>query len=246
MSDEEKRIEELEQQLKIEKLEKELAEAKNSHNSEENKTEVKNTETSMWSEWFEHPWIASIGIVLLIGYLANSMFDIDTIKQRKDGNYCVNLKPTSADRRMFCAKNEADIEQFKKCVKSPQLRIMYTMDKNTFGQYSQASDDSFYNACKMSTVWEKEDKSKSTSTGKNLQEANDENQYYIDDYNDYDPDPYEGVEIKTYNYKGIDIEYNAKNSNISEITPVAKQCYDEGNTDSESLNQCVGIKLRWF
>lgn len=63
---------------------------------------------------------------------------------------------------------------------------------------------------------------------------------------DYDPDPYEGVELKNYNYKGIDIEYNAKTSKVSEITPVAKQCYDEGNTDSESLNQCVGVKLRWF
>lgn len=238
MSDEQKRIEELEQQLKIAKLEKELAEAKNTQNNTEEK-ETENTQSSMWSEWIEHPWIAAIGIVLLIGYLANNMFDIDTVKKRKDGNYCVNLKPTNADRRMFCAKKEADIEQFKKCVKSPQLRIMYAVDKNTFGQYSQASDDSFYDTCKMPTVWEKtkENSSNEKKTQKAEQQINDEPEYYIGD---------EEIIVKIYNYKGIDIEYDSNSNSISEISTVAEQCYDEGNTDSESLNQCVGVKLHWF
>ena len=84
MSDEQKRIEELEQQLKIAKLEKELAEAKNTQKNTEEK-ETENIQSSMWSEWIEHPWIAAIGIVLLIGYLANNMFDIDIVKKEKMG-----------------------------------------------------------------------------------------------------------------------------------------------------------------
>lgn len=198
------------------------------------------------AKFFKHPWRYSLILAVMFLMFGNPFSDLWYSMKEKDGTYCMNTKVAEGEKRTFCANDEKALDTFKDCLKSPQLKLMYSADKMTFGSYSQASDDSFYNACKMSTVWEKEDKSKSTSTGTSLQEANGENQYYTDDYNAYDPDPYEGVEIKNYNYKGIDIEYNAKTSKISEITPVAEQCYNEGNKDSESLNQCVGVKLHWF
>lgn len=66
---------------------------------------------------------------------------------------------------------------------------------------------------------------------------NAEPEYYIGD---------DEIVVKTYTYQGIDIEYDSNSTSVSKIAPVAKQCYNEGNTDSESLNQCVGIKLHWF
>lgn len=87
-----------------------------------------------------------------------------------------------------------------------------------------------------------------TDNNKEMQEQTiiEESNYNNEDNYDYDPDPYEGVEIKTYNFKGIDVEYNAKEEQLSDVTSVSEKCYNEGNTTSENLNQCVGIKLHRF
>ncbi len=77
-----------------------------------------------------------------------------------------------------------------------------------------------------------------------IEESSSENE---DSYDyDYDPDPYAGVDLRTYFYEGIKIEYDANQNNMEEVAKTAEQCYKLGNKTAADLNQCVGIKLRWY
>lgn len=59
-------------------------------------------------------------------------------------------------------------------------------------------------------------------------------------------DEYSEIEPEIYNYKGIDIMYNPSLSTEKEVKSTAEECYSKGKTNAEDLNQCIGIKLKWF
>lgn len=77
-----------------------------------------------------------------------------------------------------------------------------------------------------------------------IEESSSENEDSYDYY--YDPDPYAGVDLRTYFYEGIKIEYNANQNNMEEVAKTAEQCYKLGNKTAADLNQCVGVKLHWY
>lgn len=92
----------------------------------------------------------------------------------------------------------------------------------------------------------KTDNNQSIQEQQALQESsyeNEDNYYY--DY-DYDSDPYAGIDLRTFFYKGIKIEYDANNNNVDDVAKMAEKCYKKGNKTSEDLKHCIGINLHWF
>lgn len=69
----------------------------------------------------------------------------------------MKTKVLEGEKRTFCSKDEKDLISFKNCLNSPQVKFMQIADKGFFGDYSQATDDSFYPVCKPVSVWEKKD-----------------------------------------------------------------------------------------
>lgn len=134
---------------------------KNKENSK--KQQTKKEETSdlgvldAINSFFEHPFRNILIIIILLHLFGNPFSDLWTPVQEDDGTYCMKTKIFDGEKRTFCSKNEKDLIAFKNCLKSPQVKIMQMSEKSYFGDYSQATDDSFYPVCKPVSVWEKKD-----------------------------------------------------------------------------------------
>lgn len=109
------------------------------------------------NSFFEHPFRNILIIIILLHLFGNPFSDLWTPVQEDDGTYCMKTKIFDGEKRTFCSKNEKDLIAFKNCLKSPQVKIMQMSEKRYFGDYSQATDDSFYPVCKPVSVWEKKD-----------------------------------------------------------------------------------------
>lgn len=170
-------------------------------------------------------------------------FPVETTTIDGEENYCINISVLEGSERTFCSTDKEALSKFTAKVKEQEAKMSAEMAFRGQSVSSEATglfslDNIIYAGPKNQYhIYERNLQAEQNTSNNVKQDANDEKQYYIDD---------EDVELKTYNYKGIDIEYNPNDAKVSEITPVAEQCYNEGNTDSESLNQCVGVKLHWF
>ncbi len=186
--------------------------------------------------FFKHPFLSIIGIAIFFHIFGNPFSDLWTPVKQKDNIYCMKTKVADGEKRTFCAKDEKSLLAFKDCLKSPQLKLMYTADKAYFGEYSQASDESFYGVCRNNSVWEKTEDATNTKTQKE-EPISDEitGLGYVDD-----------EETKTHEFMGMNITYNPALSTEQQVEETAVECFNGGNTSEESLNQCVGRKLNWF
>lgn len=253
MSDEQKRIEELEQQLKIAKLEKELAEMKGVNKeksvdeqlienqiNKENKVDSPTQANKDKINYGEDSNILFIKIAAIIFFGIVGFPIFHAIFGEKIDVY------NPETRTYFSVASTNELKQYEKpSVIDYKGKLFYYDGKKTSGglvymklanmEMEGESFDCMQADLDIQTLGKTI--RKACKTSKSEQETNNEPEYYIGD---------EEIIVKTYNYKGIDIEYDSNSNSISEITTAAEQCYNEGNTDSESLNQCIGVKLHWF
>lgn len=125
-----------------------------------NKEQEKDTGLVDWSSvnfFFKHPILSIIIIAIAVHIFGNPFSDLWRTVKEDDETYCMKTKVLEGEKRTFCSKDEKDLISFKNCLNSPQVKFMQIADKGFFGDYSQATDDSFYPVCKPVSVWEKKD-----------------------------------------------------------------------------------------
>lgn len=125
-----------------------------------NKGQEKDTGLVDWSSvnfFFKHPILSIIIIAIAVHIFGNPFSDLWRTVKEDDETYCMKTKVLEGEKRTFCSKDEKDLISFKNCLNSPQVKFMQIADKGFFGDYSQATDDSFYPVCKPVSVWEKKD-----------------------------------------------------------------------------------------
>lgn len=125
-----------------------------------NKEQEKDTGLVDWSSvnfFFKHPILSIIIIAIAVHIFGNPFSDLWRTVKEDDETYCMKTKVLEGEKRTFCSKDEKDLISFKNCLNSPQVKFMQIADKGFFGDYSQATDDSFYPVCKPESVWEKKD-----------------------------------------------------------------------------------------
>lgn len=125
-----------------------------------NKEQEKDTGLADWSSvnfFFKHPILSIIIIAIAVHIFGNPFSDLWRAVKEDDETYCMKTKVLEGEKRTFCSKDEKDLISFKNCLNSPQVKFMQIADKGFFGDYSQATDDSFYPVCKPVSVWEKKD-----------------------------------------------------------------------------------------
>ena len=189
------------------------------------------------NSFFEHPFRNILIIIILLHLFGNPFSDLWTPVQEDDGTYCMKTKIFDGEKRTFCSKNEKDLIAFKNCLKSPQVKIMQMSEKRYFGDYSQATDDSFYPVCKPVSVWEKtkrhnvdESADNSTNdTGASCQLGD-----------------LIGEDVEVVKYNGIyehDIQYHTSDFSPEDIKKMAKQCEAEGGVYGEDFDCCISQKM---
>ena len=125
-----------------------------------NKEQEKDTGLVDWSSvnfFFKHLILSIIIIAIAVHIFGNPFSDLWRTVKEDDETYCMKTKVLEGEKRTFCSKDEKDLISFKNCLNSPQVKFMQIADKGFFGDYSQATDDSFYPVCKPVSVWEKKD-----------------------------------------------------------------------------------------
>lgn len=125
-----------------------------------NKEQEKDTGLVDWSSvnfFVKHPILSIIIIAIAVHIFGNPFSDLWRTVKEDDETYCMKTKVLEGEKRTFCSKDEKDLISFKNCLNSPQVKFMQIADKGFFGDYSQATDDSFYPVCKPVSVWEKKD-----------------------------------------------------------------------------------------
>ena len=125
-----------------------------------NKEQEKDTGLVDWSSvnfFFKHPILSIIIIAIAVHIFGNPFSDLWRTVKEDDETYCMKTKVLEGEKRTFCSKDEKDLISFKNCLNSPQVKFMQIADKGFFGDYYQATDDSFYPVCKPVSVWEKKD-----------------------------------------------------------------------------------------
>lgn len=128
----------------------------------ENKNKEQEQDTGLvdWSSvnfFFKHPILSIIIIAIAVHIFGNPFSDLWRTVKEDDETYCMKTKVLEGEKRTFCSKDEKDLISFKNCLNSSQVKFMQIADKGFFGDYSQATDDSFYPVCKPVSVWEKKD-----------------------------------------------------------------------------------------
>ena len=134
--------------------------SKESIKENKNKEQEKDTGLVDWSSvnfFFKHPILSIIIIAIAVHIFGNPFSDLWRTVKEDDETYCMKTKVLEGEKRTFCSKDEKDLISFKNCLNSPQVKFMQIADKGFFGDYSQATDDSFYPVCKPVSVWEKKD-----------------------------------------------------------------------------------------
>ena len=227
-----------------------------------NTTKEKSSKEEVSDSWQTIAWklgLAIIGAIILSNLFPNIFsdkivvtnpntgeqieFPVETTTINGEENYCINISVLEGSERTFCSTDKEALSKFTAKVKEQEAKMSAEMAFRGQSVSSQATelfslDNIIYAGPKNQYhIYEQNPQAEQNTSNNVKQDANDEKQYYIGD---------EEIITKTYNYKGIDIEYDSNRTSVSEIATATEQCYNEGNKDSESLNQCVGIKLHWF
>lgn len=205
-----------------------------------NKEQEKDTGLVDWSSvnfFFKHPILSIIIIAIAVHIFGNPFSDLWRTVKEDDETYCMKTKVLDGEKRTFCSKDEKDLISFKNCLNSPQVKFMQIADKGFFGDYSQATDDSFYPVCKPVSVWEKTKQHNVDESADNS--ANDTGaSCQLGDLI--------GEDVEVVKYNGIyehDIQYHTSDFSPEDIKKMAKQCEAEGGVYGEDFDCCISQKM---
>lgn len=171
MSENEDKIKQLEEELRIAKLEKELAEAKAGNKELQEKEQKEKEQDEMKKRWAEHRkqrakeaeeqknTLLGIGwVALVIGAFALFLFLATgggiSIDKQKDGSYCTTVNPIpDEDPVTYCGNTEAQVQNFKDCITS--AKTDFTMHTIAAASGMSARTEDYVGYCKASGMWEK-------------------------------------------------------------------------------------------
>ena len=171
MSENNDKIKQLEEELRIAKLEKELAEAKAGNKELQEKEQKEKEQAEREKRWAEHRkqrakeaveqknTLLGIGwVALVIGASALFLFLATgggiSIDKQKDGSYCTTVNPIpDEDPVTYCGNTEAQVQYFKDCMTS--AKTDFTMHIIAVASGMSARTENYVGYCKASGMWKK-------------------------------------------------------------------------------------------
>ena len=165
-------------------------------------------------------------------------FPVETIEDE----YCVKMSIFEGKEHCFCSADKENLTKFVTHVKQSEIKEEAKMGLDgamggSIARFYQM-DAIIYGSAKIQYKIHERDletsQKGSADTGSEYAQNSAEGGAIEDEYE------------RTYVFHGINISYNPALSKENEVRKAAKQCYEDGNTTEEDLNQCIGLKLRWF
>lgn len=250
MSENEDKIKQLEEELRIAKLEKELAEAKAGNKEKEEQEQKAKEQADMEKRWAEHrkqkakeaeeQKMGCIGVIfaiLILGAFGLFVFLAFgggiTIDKQDDGSYCTTVNPIPDEEPVtYCGNSEEQVQTFKDCMTS--AKTDFTMHMMAAANGVDAITGNYVEYCRPYDMWKK-----GTYTLPKQSNPNDQGAIYDScQLGDLIGDNVDYIE-----YKGATIQFYTDEYTKDSATALAQACEAEGANTPDRLACCAAKKM---